>query len=32
MNDTRENEICDQALNEVESGILKYLCDKLKLE
>ncbi|CAK75216.1 unnamed protein product (macronuclear) [Paramecium tetraurelia] len=32
MNDTRENEICEQAMNQVESSILKYLCDELKLE
>ncbi|CAD8043063.1 unnamed protein product [Paramecium primaurelia] len=32
MNDTRENEIYEQAMNQVESGILKYLCVELKLE
>ncbi|CAD8139264.1 unnamed protein product [Paramecium octaurelia] len=32
MNDTRENGTYEQAINQVESGILKYLCDELKLE
>ena len=32
MNDTMGNEIHEQALNKFESGILKYLCDELKLE
>ncbi|CAD8053194.1 unnamed protein product [Paramecium sonneborni] len=32
MNDTRENETHEEAHNQFESEILRYLCDQLKLE